>query len=124
MPQWDRPVEDTTGTRGHRALHDAIVAVGFDVEDEHAVGRYSIDCYVREAHLGFEFDGPKHGWRSAKKRDSERDLWIRENGGIPIMRVTDRDVSRRSELAGRIRQFIIDNEHDIADRRAQGWALV
>ena len=61
------------------------------MEDELQVGRYRLDCYVRELHLGYEADGRRYHRGAVKlRRDAERDAWIRENAGIAVLRVPER----------------------------------
>lgn len=99
MPQLDSSPRATTGSKGHRALHRFLVEVmGFIVEDEYPAGPYSIDCYVEEVHAGFEYDGKDfHSPTKRRRRDEDRDRWILEELGIPIMRVTDEDLLKGNQ---------------------------
>lgn len=78
----------TTMTKPHRLMHSLLVTMGFDVEDEVKVGKYSLDCYIRQLHMGFECDGKRvHAGVKKQQKDRARDRWIMEHAGIPIMRI-------------------------------------
>ena len=65
--------------------------MGYYVEDEIRVGRFSLDCYVRETHLGYEADGRRYHQGVAKRaKDAARDAWIEKHAGIPVLRVPER----------------------------------
>lgn len=118
MTDWGR-LATTSGTRPQRRLHDLLWALGFDVEDEVSVGgRFSLDCYVRELHLGFEADGPYHRrMRSDRARDVTRDAWIMAHAGVPVLRLTDEELSRPDgDLLPRLRAFL-DEHRDNAEQR-------
>lgn len=120
MPQFDSGSRETTGTAGHRKLHQFLVhAIGFIVEDEYPAGIYSIDCYAEEVHAGFEYDGKDfHNSTSQRRRDLERDQWIMENLGIPIMRFTDWDLlkSNLDQLTELVMAWV-DSYSNIEERR-------
>ena len=90
MPEWTRDPVSSTGSRIHVRLHDTLVDLGYYVEDEATVGRYSLDCYVRELHLGFEADGLiYHKTKRQLEQNTKRDAWILVNAGIPILRIPE-----------------------------------
>ena len=102
------------------ALHRFLVDVaGFIVEDEYPAGPYSIDCYAEEVHAGFEYDGKDfHDTTKRRRRDSERDEWILEELGIPIMRVKDADLLRgNQEALFCLLQEWVDSHGNITERR-------
>ena len=104
-----------TGTKCHLRLHKILEEMGFQVLDEALFGRYSLDCYVPEIHIGFEADG-KH-WHS-KKHDSERDEWLFEKFSLPICRLKDSiliPISKESLVKEMIQEFI--NAQRIDDNR-------
>lgn len=121
MPQFDSPDRDTTGTRGHRQLHEFLVDVmGFIVEDEYPAGVYSIDCYAEEVHAGFEYDGKDfHSSTAQRRRDSGRDSWIMSELGIPIMRFTGPDLLKgnRPALFDLVSGWI-ESHDDVETRRS------
>lgn len=121
MPEWDRPETGrTTLTAIHRRLRDLLTRAGFWVQDELQVGKYRIDCYLQEVHLGFEADGRLHHTRTAKMRDRARDEWILDNSGIIIMRLTDRDLTTESDRErsyARILSFIERHGETSEERR-------
>lgn len=90
MPDWTRDAGPTTDTRLHRLLREALGDLGWYVEDEVRVGPYSLDCYVRETHLGYEADGARwHSTRAQQRRDAQRDGWILDRAGIHVCRVEE-----------------------------------
>ncbi len=108
----------TTGTLPHRQLHDLLVDLGFDVEDEYAVGRFSLDCYVAELHLGFEADGRMWHGGVQRRRDEARDREIETTYGIPVLRMKDYMLNRSVEAEARLDQFI-DEHADTSEQRRQ-----
>lgn len=100
-------------------LHDALVDAGFDVEDEVQVGTYSLDCYVREWHLGFEADGPVHGRAFQRRRDAKRDAWLLGTAGIPLLRVSYERLGQTPDetLGDDIRDFIDRHAASVHERR-------
>ncbi len=111
----------TTLTAGHRQLHRLLADhFGLEVEDEWPAGRFWIDCYSSEIHMGFEFDGEDfHASVGQRRRDAERDAEILEEHGVPIFRVTAEDlkVRSRADLIQRIETFMDQYGDDIRDRR-------
>ena len=88
-----REPQPTTGTVPHRQLHDLLVDLGFDVEDEKSCSPYSLDCYVSELHLGFEADGDLyHSGQRKRRRDADRDRVILDDYGIPVLRLRDKEL--------------------------------
>lgn len=121
MPEWDRPqTARTTLTEPHRRLKALIERAGFWVQDELSVGKYSVDCYVHELHLGFEADGGTHRGRSSSRKDAARDLWILENAGIPLLRVTDVELgteASREAAYAKVLAFIDEHAETVEARR-------
>ena len=54
-----------------------------DVDVEEPIGRFRIDIYLPEYHIGIEVDGPTHSPRKDEERDGE--LWA--DYGLPILRL-------------------------------------
>jgi very-short-patch-repair endonuclease len=73
-------------TKGQLKLGKLITGLGFPVDYEEPFPPYWVDVYVREIHCGFEYDGMGHSW---KKRDRDRDSFLLDKYGLPIMRVND-----------------------------------
>ena len=119
MSDWTRPETPTTRTRIHVRLHDTLWELGFDVEDEVQVGPYFLDCFVRELWLGFEADGTAYHRGKKYLRDLERDDWILQKAGIPVLRVRDYDLKRSSdpETVQIIEGFVNQYGRDIDSRR-------
>lgn len=123
MPQWDRSVQNTTDTKGQKKLAKVLREIGFEVENEVPVGIYSIDCFVRELCLAFEFDGPSHTMR--KNKDKKRDEWLLSLG-IPTFRVKVDIVESRyssSKLTQDILEFVKQWEDSVLVRQrlAEGY---
>ena len=121
MPDWTREPTPTTQTGIHRRLHDMLWLLGYDVEDEVAVGRFSLDCYVREIHLGFEADGYAfHHSKKKPERDAARHAWIMQHAGIPILRVPEKRLSTAHDpqLMQEIHDFVRAHYASIDQRRS------
>ena len=78
----------TSYTKGQLKLQKVLQDLGFAVDLEEPFHIYRIDCYVKEFHIGVEYDGAGHSW---KKRDEKRDAFLMENFKLPILRVTDKN---------------------------------
>ncbi len=74
-----------TLTEGHKALIYALEHLGFSVEDEVTFPPYTVDCYIENVHMAFEFDGPQH----SHKRDEKRDTILMARYALPVIRVTE-----------------------------------
>lgn len=120
MCSWYKERQPTELTRGQLRLARIIQEVGMDVELEHPVGPYRIDCYLPEPHVGIEFDGPTHRGPRARERDELRDREIYALSGIVIMRVRDDEMSDRGALEERIRRFVSELA-PTAEQRRRSW---
>ena len=123
MPTWDRERQETKLTKPHRLMHSLLVTMGFDVEDEVEVGRYRMDCLVREVWCGFECDGKRvHAGVKKQQKDRARDIWIYEHAGIPIMRIQADALQWQlwEHMKPMITEFIDEYAPTIATRRVQG----
>ena len=89
MPEWTRDPIPKTQTALHRRLHDVLLLAGYDVEDEVQAGPYSLDCYVREVHVGFEADGRDF---HQGKRDAARDDEILRDLSLPVVRFSEAEL--------------------------------
>ena len=120
-----REPQPTTGTLPHRQLHDLLVDMGFDVEDELSVPPFSLDCYLREIHLGFEADGELyHSGQSKRRRDAERDRVIFDHFGIKVLRVRERELAVPAEAEDIIQGFINEHAETTETRRLIGRGLL
>lgn len=79
--------QPTALTAGHKEVREMLARMGHDVEDEVEVGPYTIDCFLRDAWVGVEYDGPHHDKRKQRKHDQDRDVWLDVNAKIIIIRV-------------------------------------
>ena len=86
------------GTKLEKMLAEIIYDLGFDAEWQVKVGKYILDLYVREFHLGFEADGPQHLAAWHRRRDEERDHWLENTMGIPVFRASENDLENNPDL--------------------------
>lgn len=120
-----REPQSTTGTLPHRQLHDLLVELGFDVEDEKAVPPYSLDCYVRELLLGFEADGARyHSGHRTRRRDAERDQVIFDHFGIRVLRLRDNELAASAVSLRIVESFIDEHAETSEERRLIGRGLL
>ena len=96
----------------HVRLTGLIQNLGFHVEDEHPFPPYSVDCYVPEAHVAFEADGPGH----LKKRDAARDAELELIYGVLVRRFSQKDLENTTQVEDEIIEFI-DRHADTAETR-------
>lgn len=73
-----------TMTEGHQRLNQLLSGFGFVVEDESEFPPFTVDCYISDLHLAFEYDGPQH----SKARDEKRDAYLMMQFGLPVLRVS------------------------------------
>jgi len=99
----ERNIDKKRFTAGQMELQKIITSLGIETILEKQVGNYIIDIYLPEVNRGVEFDGPKH----SKKRDKNRDAWIKDNFGIEIFRVKD---IRRLDLKDELVEFICEEK--------------
>ena len=126
MPIDNRAPAPTTMTTPHKRLHSLLRVMGFEVEDEVQVGRYWLDCFVREAWVGFECDGKRiHAGVRKQAKDGARDEWIYDNAGIPLMRIQADALQFRlwEELKVHIMAFIDEHAPTQEGRERKGKEL-
>lgn len=128
MAEWNREPTPTSLTAGHRILSDILFDLGLRSVDEQKVGVYSIDCFVEECWLGFEADGRRtHAGKRKRERDSNRDAWILEHAGIPILRIPNKKIERvrdRETTKKEIMIFVDEWNDSAEERRIKGtWIL-
>lgn len=114
-------VVPTTLTAGHVAVRRIISDdIGLEVEDEVAVGTKSIDVYVRELHVGVEYDGKDfHTGPMKEKRDALRDEYIMSLSGIPLCRILEADLKKGKDyVMDKLVVFFEEWETSVEDRRA------
>lgn len=119
MAELDLP---TTLTAGHRRLLQVLTDLGLEVRAERAFGPYCVDVYCEEVHVAFEFDGPMHN----RTQDEKRDRWLLEEAGLPVMRLTARDLGGRhlEETEQRMKSFIAEHAATVHERRRLGrWVM-
>lgn len=123
MPEFDREPPPKTRTKLHKQLFDLLVKLGIETCDEQAVGIYSIDLFCEEAWVGFEADGKLHKALGRKQKDKFRDWWIDDRAAIPLLRLTQTDLSTkksRAETANRILDFVNRWSLTAEERRCKG----
>lgn len=128
---WNKESPITALTGPHKLLHaflrDSRVGMGFRVEDEVEVGKYRLDCFVRELWIGFECDGKRiHAGVTKQKKDEARDAWVSENAGIPIMRIQADALqfTQWEKLKPIVLAFVEEHADTVEERKAIGKDLV
>ena len=109
--------EITAGTRLESMLADLLGEIGFDVEWQVKVGKYTLDLYLREFHLAFEADGPQHLQAWHKRHDEARDKWLEQTMGIPTCRVSQEEL-KKGKATRKIIQFIDRYADSLMHRRS------
>ena len=73
-------------------LANVLLAEFPEVRREEKFGRYWVDAYLPSPyHLAFEADGA-YWHKSSSKRDGERDLYLLQEFGLPIVRLSEREL--------------------------------
>ena len=109
----DREKPPTELTAPHRAMIFLIQELDLQVIAEYPAGKYTLDCYLPEFHVGIEVDGPGH----SKKRDNRRAIEIGTDYGIPVLHVAATDIVEVESTKCAILEFLHIFEDDIAVRR-------
>lgn len=111
----DKEKLPTELTAPHRALIDIIDDIGFQVIAEYPVGKYTLDCYLPEFHVGIEADGPHH----SKSRDKKRRNKLMDDYELPVLHLTTEIIMLRpAYVLQTILEFVQDFEENIAERKA------
>ena len=72
--------------------YDFLKILPYTVNRQKVVEKYILDFYCAEAKIAIELDGSQHFEPDAKKKDAERDRFLREQG-IQVLRYTNIDVN-------------------------------
>ena len=72
--------------------YDFLKILPYTVNRQKVVEKYILDFYCAEAKIAIELDGSQHFEPDAKKKDVERDRFLREQG-IRVLRYTNIDVN-------------------------------
>jgi len=121
--------QPTSLTGLHKNLRALIQDMGLEVEDEVQVGRYRVDCYVREVHGVVEADGtPWHSGPAKRKKQRERDAWLLSHAGLHVLHIEPRDIRNREarEVTRKLIELWIEHHaHDYEHRKQIGrpWGL-
>lgn len=89
-----RAINDTSRSKPAIKIARWIREMGYMVEEEYPVGRYSIDIYLPHLHTAVEVDGPYH----SKAKDKKRDETLLTRHAMPTVRIptrTNRETVRR-----------------------------
>lgn len=111
----DRERPDTELTGLHRELLGIIQGMGVQVVAEYPVGPYRLDCYLPEAHIGVEADGPGH----SKSRDRRRARAIYDNYRIPILHLSDAAIKKEDRVREAVDGMIRDFAGNAAERKRE-----
>ena len=125
---WQKDPQATSYTAGHRKLYNVLTEMGLEIESEVPVGKYTLDCYCPEVAIGFEFDGPHHDTPKQRKHGAERDAWLLEEAGIPVLRVRGMSPLRgkgRANFQRSVEGFIEDFSDSLDERmeKAARWVV-
>lgn len=105
---------ETFITKAHKRISDLCRRNRLEILDEEPVGRFRIDIYLPEWHLGVEVDGPTHSPLKDEQRDGE--LW--REYGLPILRLPH-DVTL--ETAWQMIVWFIEGHHTHTESRKRLW---
>mgnify|MGYP001069779741 FL=1 len=124
MPEaWYKEESPRSFTRPHRRLMMLLAELGLRVHGEFGVGRYSLDVFCEDIWCGFEADGLRaHAGTRRRQHDEERDRWIYENAGIPVLRIQETALRRIcwDEVRTLVLEFIERYAGDLAERKERG----
>lgn len=123
---WAKEPQATALTGPHRLLRALLRTMGFNTLDEYPVGKYRLDCYVQDLHMGFECDGKRiHAGTRKQQKDHNRDEWIFENAGIPILRIQSDALQFTlwDKLTPQILEFMEEYGDDIEERREKSASI-
>ena len=82
-------------TKEERHLwYDFLKKLPITVNRQKVIGRYIVDFYCAEANIVIELDGSQHYDVDSKKKDMERDDYLKSIG-IKVLRYTNLDIHRR-----------------------------
>ncbi len=83
-------------TRIENTLVEVLLAEFPEVQREARFGRYRVDAYIPPPyHIAFEADGRYwHNLPGAVERDAARDAWLLAEHGLPVVRLTEKDLSK------------------------------
>ena len=97
--------------------YDFLKILPYTVNRQKVVEKYILDFYCAEAKIAIELDGSQHFEPDAKKKDAERDRFLREQG-IRVLRYTNIDVN--SNFDGVCSDILknIDDRHNEANKSA------
>ena len=121
--------QPTSLTGLHRRLRTIIQDLGLEVEDEVQIGRYRVDCYIREVHAVIEADGtPYHSGPAKRKKQRERDEWLLSRAGVHVLHIEPRDIRNRAakEVTKKLIKLWIEHHASDYERRKQigrPWGL-
>ncbi len=90
-------------TEIERILFKFLEDAGFQVIKEKRFGRFRVDTYLPERHIAFEADGAY--WHKLNEADNpgcyvRRDQILLEKYGLPVVRLTEREVYGLAAIAG------------------------
>ena len=77
---------------------------GYKFRRQHAIGIYYLDFFCEEAALNVELDGSQHGFPNQRKRDLEREKFLKSRG-IKMLRFWNSHLRRNAQ---NIRDTIFD----------------
>lgn len=97
--------QPTTLTTPHKRLIRIVNELELEHREEEQFGKYFIDVYLPEFHIGLEADGPRH----LRNYDNKRDKELMKEHFLPVMRIKDVEMgtsSKRENVKTDIISFI------------------
>lgn len=104
-------------TKGHLWLHDVVVEMGFDVDDEVVFEPYTVDIYVPELHVAVEYDGPKHDGQGQRNKDSERDQYLYDEYRLLVLRISHANQNDLEHVINFLTAGFIYSGTDVEERK-------
>ena len=82
-------------TKEERHLwYDFLKALPVTVHRQKVLGPYIVDFYIATAKIVIELDGSQHYEDFGKRKDEERDTWLK-NEGYQVLRYANSDINQR-----------------------------
>jgi len=105
-------------TKPHVKIIRMVRELKLSYKVEEPFGKYWIDVYLPEFHIGIEADGPYH----FRKRDEKRDKFLFDEYALPVLRIGHKEmgnIKSDREVKHRIIEFIEQWVMDLDERLDQ-----
>ena len=84
---------EMTGAERH-LWYDFLKQLPVTVHRQKVLGQFIVDFYIASAKLVIELDGSQHYENTNKKKDQERDAWLKD-AGYAVLRYSNADIKYR-----------------------------